>query len=172
MHSRALLYHVDRQATRMFTLSNQYRCIAHALFPMATQLGTIRTEILSADLVDWLIADESTDKLHSEDLPADLPNWPDTRPFFSSEDKEIENAIAAGVSKKTSVDTNYCVRIWNEWAICKQRASGTIVTPIETLSHSELQYYWLQRIILEVRRKKKTMPEGGYSTVEYLPSGT
>ena len=58
-------------------------------------------EILSADLVDWLIADANTDKQHSEDLSADLPNWPDTRPFvILKTDKEIENAIAAGVSKR------------------------------------------------------------------------
>ena len=84
-----------------------------------------------------------------------------TRDLFSvpKTDKEIENAIAAGVSKKTSVDTNYCVRIWNEWAICK-RASCTIVTPLETLSHSELQYYWLQRIILKEKKKKKDGARG------------
>ena len=88
--------------------------------------------------MDWLIADENTDKQHSEDLPADLPNWPDTQPFaVPKTDKEIGNANAAGVSKMTSVDTNYCVRIWNEWTSYRQRASGTVVTLIETLSHSD-----------------------------------
>ena len=50
--------------------------------------------------MDWLIADENTDKQHSEDLPADMPNWPDTQPFaVPKTDKEIGNANAAGVSK-------------------------------------------------------------------------
>ena len=48
-------------------------------------------------------------KQHSEDLPADLPNLPDTRLFCSSEDRQkiiIKNAIAtvvSDVSKKTIV---------------------------------------------------------------------
>ena len=49
---------------------------------------------------------------------------------------EIENAIAVGVSKKTSVDTDYCVLIWNGRTNYRQRASSAVVMPIETLSHS------------------------------------
>ena len=55
-------------------------------------------DILSANLLDWLV--EEDDKQHSEDLPIH------TRPFaIPKTDKEIEDAIAAGVSKKTRDDT-------------------------------------------------------------------
>ena len=52
--------------------------------------------------MDWLI-NENTDKQHSEDLPANLP---------------IIYVIFAAINrkaKKSSVDTKYCVNIWNEW---------------------------------------------------------
>ena len=36
-----------------------------------------------------------------------------TRPFaVPKTDKEIEDVISAGVSKKTRDDTKYCVKIW------------------------------------------------------------
>ena len=53
-------------------------------------------DVLSADLLDWLV--EEDDKQHSEDLPIH------TRPFaVPKTDKEIEDVISAGVSKKTRV---------------------------------------------------------------------
>ena len=75
---------------------------------------------------------------HSEDLPADLPNRPHSTVCISEDILRNRKSIAAGVSKKASM-ANYCVRIWNEWTSYRQRASGTVGTPIETLSHSELQ---------------------------------
>ena len=66
-------------------------------------------EILSADLVDWLV-DKNTEKQHSEDLSANLPFL--IPPFT---DPKTDNAIAFGVPKKTREDTEYCVGIWKEW---------------------------------------------------------
>ena len=78
-------------------------------------------EILSAYRVDWL-AGENTDK-HK---PADLPDLPDTWPFaVPTTDKEIENAIASSMSKKTTIKCRAPVRF-------NEQARGTVVTPIET----------------------------------------
>ena len=38
-------------------------------------------------------------------------------------DKEIEDVISAGVSKKTRDDTKTCVKIWNQWTSYRQRTS-------------------------------------------------
>ena len=71
-------------------------------------------DILSADLLDWLV--EEDDKQHSEDLSRH------TLPFaVPKTDKEIEDVISAGVSKKTRDDTKYCVKIWNQWTSYRQR---------------------------------------------------
>ena len=58
-------------------------------------------EILSADLVDWLV-DTNTEKQHSKDY----------RGVCKPENKEIENATAAGVPKIIREDTKYSIGIW------------------------------------------------------------
>ena len=73
---------------------------------------------------------------------------------FPKTEKEVVKAKKASVPKKTQQDTNYCVRLWNQW---KQYRNGTTTNekvPEElTVMGKESVQYWLSRFILEVRKK-------------------
>ena len=104
-------------------------------------------DFLSGELLHWILDDNE-----EHDNPDLRLN---TRPFADPKtDKEIDS-IVSSVPKKTRDDTNYCIRIWNEWTSFRQQTCSKVVSAIETLSKSELQY-WLQRFVLEVRKRGGT----------------
>lgn len=64
-------------------------------------------------------------------------------------DKEVEEARATSIPKKTVQDTKYCLGLFQTWAKHRIRENGDNIGPIELLNKEELQY-WLSRFVLEV----------------------
>jgi hypothetical protein len=76
-----------------------------------------------------------------------------SRPFAPPKtEKEIEAARKSAVSKKTQQDTDYCIRLWNEWRVHHQIAAHVSIPLITEQSQTELQH-WMSCFILEVRKK-------------------
>ena len=75
------------------------------------------------------------------------------RPYAAPKtDQEIADARVSGVPKKTQEDTQYCVRLWNEWCKYRQQNHGNSIPGLTKLQPKDLQH-WLVRFILEVRKK-------------------
>ncbi len=54
--------------------------------------------------------------------------------------------------KKTLEDTQYCVKVWQDWCEYRQQVCGNHID-LKTLQHCQLQH-WLTRFVLEVRRDR------------------
>ena len=67
-------------------------------------------------------------------------------------EEEIRRRRESAVPKKTSDDTRYCIRVWEEW--CKYRTIhyGSHIPLLSTISLSELQH-WMTRFVCETRKK-------------------
>ncbi len=64
-------------------------------------------------------------------------------------DKDVEEARASSVPKKTLEDTKYCLGLFQTWTEYRNSENGDNIGPIEELSMEELQH-WLSRFVLEV----------------------
>ena len=74
---------------------------------------------------------------------------PSSRPFAAPvSEKDILQAKQRAVPEKTQRDTNYCVRLWDEWCTHRQRATLELIPPLTTLANSQLQH-WMSRFVLE-----------------------
>ena len=74
-----------------------------------------------------------------------------TRFATPKSEAEIQEARSKGVPKKTRQDTEYCVRVWQEWCEYRQQVCGDQIE-LMTLQPSQLSH-WLTRFMLEVREK-------------------
>ena len=75
------------------------------------------------------------------------------RPFATPKtQQEIADARVSAVPKKTQQDTEYCIRLWEEWCQHRQSNFGDNIPQLTQLQPSELQQ-WLTYFILELRRK-------------------
>ena len=66
--------------------------------------------------------------------------------------QEIADARVSAVPKKTQQDTQYCVRLWEEWCQHRQSNFGVSIPQLTELQPTELQQ-WLSYFILELRKK-------------------
>ena len=70
-------------------------------------------------------------------------------------DKAVARAIASGIPQKTKMQTDWTVRVWEQWA--KSRNSRLLPgekpfsAEFESLTRSEMQF-WLCRFVLETRK--------------------
>ncbi len=64
-------------------------------------------------------------------------------------DKDVKEARASSVPKKTLEDTKYCLGLFQTWTEYRNSENGDNIGPIEELSMEELQH-WLSRFVLEV----------------------
>ena len=75
------------------------------------------------------------------------------RPFATPKtQQEIADARVSAVPKKTQQDTEYCVRLWEEWCQHRRNNFGDSIPQLTELQPTELQQ-WLTYFILELRRK-------------------
>ena len=66
--------------------------------------------------------------------------------------KEIEEARRQGIPRRTQQDTQYCVRLWEEWRQHRNTVSEESVAPLSELSVSQLNHS-LSCFVLEIRKK-------------------
>jgi hypothetical protein len=70
-------------------------------------------------------------------------------------DEEVAKARIESVPKKTREDSEYCIRLWKDWAENRNNLTGAVVPPLmELASDSERLQYWLSRFVMEIRTKK------------------
>ena len=75
------------------------------------------------------------------------------RPFAAPKtDQEIVDARVSGIPKKRQEDTQYCVKLWEEWCKYRQQNHYNCIPGLTELQPKDLQH-WLVRFILEVRKK-------------------
>ncbi len=82
-------------------------------------------------------------------------------------EKEIQEARTKAVPKKTLEDTQYCVRVWQEWCDYRKQMCGDCID-LKTLQPTQLSH-WLTRFVLEVRKRDGT--EYPAKTLHHLCSG-
>ena len=63
--------------------------------------------------------------------------------------KEIEEARRQGIPRRTQQDTQYCVRLWEEWRQHRNTVSEETVAPLSELSVSQLNHS-LSCFVLEI----------------------
>ena len=86
-----------------------------------------------------------------------LPSPAQTRPTPSrfaapKTEEDIKSIKLNGIPKKTQDDTQYCLRVWEEWCKYRRNSCGDNIAPVTEMQPLQLQY-WLIRFILEVRKK-------------------
>ncbi len=69
--------------------------------------------------------------------------------------KEIQQAKLQAVPRSTQRDTDYCVKIWNEWCSSRTTTTGVAIQPLLQLACGELQHL-LCCFVLELRKKDGT----------------
>lgn len=69
-------------------------------------------------------------------------------------DDEVEKAKESAIPEKTRKDTEWCMRIWQQWRSQRESSSQAVtIPPIISIDKDQLQY-WLCRFVLEVRKVK------------------
>ena len=68
-------------------------------------------------------------------------------------DKEVEDARKKAIPKKTKTDTQWCMRIWNDWRYQRNKSSKETIPDILAQTPATLQR-WMSRFILEMRKKR------------------
>ena len=53
-------------------------------------------------------------------------------------DREVQEARNKGIPKKTLEDTNYCVKVWEEWCSYRQHACRDTIPPLQSIEPSQL----------------------------------
>ena len=66
--------------------------------------------------------------------------------------EEILEARRQGIPLRTQQDTQYCIRLWEEWRNYRQTATNENISPLIELDNAELDN-WLTCFVLEVRKK-------------------
>ena len=67
-------------------------------------------------------------------------------------EQEIQEARIKGIPKKTLEDTQYCVKVWEEWCSYRRQVCQDTIPPLQSIEASQLQH-WLTRFVLEVRKR-------------------
>lgn len=99
--------------------------------------------------LDQLLWEASENYEHKNDIAETQQRF-----AFPKTEKEVVDAQKASVPKKTQQDTDYCVRLWNQWKRYRNGTTTNEKVPEElTAMEKEAVQYWLSRFILEVRKK-------------------
>ena len=113
------------------------------------------------DELDSLLSQVDCEKLSNEgDRPLQEINTNQPRPSSSRfaspiTDGELEKAKKSAVPKNTSKSTNWAVKIWRDWSVCRQKACSRLAeypTHLLITQPKELDY-WLSKFVLEVRKE-------------------
>ena len=67
--------------------------------------------------------------------------------------EDIATAMQASIPKTTSIDTNYCIKIWNVWRVERNTTISEQIPDIISMNGETLQK-WMRYFVLEVRGKK------------------
>ena len=67
-------------------------------------------------------------------------------------DHEVEEKRKHHIPPKTQEDTNYCLRIWEQWCKYRESKTSSTIPKLERITKEELDY-WLSRFVLEIRKK-------------------
>ena len=122
-----------------------------AFFGDETEVGgatATAREPLDCEL-DRLLLEASESYEQKYNLPATVQRF-----AVPKTEKEVIKAQKAIVPQKTQHDTNYCVRLWNQWKAHRNGTTTSEKIPEElTTMGKEAVQYWLSRFILEVRKK-------------------
>ena len=70
-------------------------------------------------------------------------------------EKDIEKIKLNGIPKKTQVDTEYCMKVWEEWCHYHRHNCGDNIVAVTEMQPIQLQY-WLMCYVLEVHKKDGT----------------
>ena len=109
-------------------------------------LNTLETKLLTAP----------SPELIPSPAQAVLPSPAKTRPtpsrFAAPKTEEDIKSIKLNGIPKTQDDTQYCLRVWEEWCKYRRNSCGDNIAPVTEMQPLQLQY-WLTRFILEVRKK-------------------
>ena len=136
-------------------------------------------------VIDYLLAVASDDyKLNSpadsaQNMPAPtpshfsgtyepLPLTPHSRFATPKRAEEVMDARLKGIPKRTQQDTQYCLKLWEEWRQHRQGATGEIIAPITAMQDNQLSH-WLSCFVLEVRQKDGSLYTP--STLHHLTAG-
>ena len=83
-------------------------------------------------------------------------------------EEEICRRRTNAVPKKTSDDTRYCIKIWEEWSRFRTADYGSHIPPLSSISLCELQH-WMTRFVCEIRKKDGS--EYPPNTLHHICSG-
>ena len=84
-------------------------------------------------------------------------------------ESEIIEAKKMAVAHSTVVDTNYCIRLWDQWSSHQATACGDSIASLMTISPKELAHH-MSNFIFELRKKDGS--EFPPNTVHHIVSGT
>ena len=68
---------------------------------------------------------------------------------------QIELLKRKSVPNNTQQDTNYCVRVWEEWVMHRSKTYNDNIPALVTMNTVDLQL-WMISFVLEARKKKRT----------------
>lgn len=115
-----------------------------------------------------LLVSSSASSSTTPNPPASSTLFSGTRYAPPKTDQEVIDARQRAVPKKTQEDTKYCYKLFYEWSIARQKATGETIGKLCEMSDSEIQH-WMTRFILEVR--KKDGKEYSPNTLHHVTAG-
>ena len=83
-------------------------------------------------------------------------------------EREIQDAIQSTVPQKTRDHTKYCYKVFYEWSVSRQEATGEAIGMICDMTDGEIEH-WMTRFVLEVR--KKDGKEYAPNTLHHITAG-
>ena len=161
---------------------NEMDFVEHASTP--SQTGCSESELFDNEHESVVSAATPAPECESEDVAAagatiepappsspglaPPPPTPAARFTAPVSDSDIESRRKEAVPKNTQRDTEFCIRVWNEWRKHRIQSSASSIPLLPNITPSELQH-WLTRFVLEVRKQDGT--EYPPSTLLHICSG-
>ena len=134
-----------------FCLGKQWPTWGCRSSPPASEATTNSNSVDSLELVDAIgqsLEDEDGDSTFLSDLlrmcKAVEPDTKAVRYAIPVTDEEVIKARIESAPKKTREDSEYCVRLWKDWAENRNNLTDAVVPPLKELaSDSEGLQYWM-----------------------------
>lgn len=160
-NSSNLLRRQDDFCERPFCLGKQWHAWGCCSSLPASEATTNSDSFELVDALGRSLEDEDVDPTFLSDLlrmcEAVVPDTKAMRYAIPATDEEVAKARIESVPKKTREDTEYCVRLWKDWAENRNNLTDAVVPPLKELaSDSEGLQYWMSRFVMEIRTKKGT----------------
>lgn len=109
------------------------------------------------DVLSVAVPSSSKDSFETETAPLTGSGSVHRKFAEPKTDEEVSQARESAIPAKTRQDTEYCVRMWDQWASFRNGRPGTsnsyVPSLIELANDPPNLQYWLSRFCLEARKK-------------------